>query len=92
VILTAAAYHNWGRWVVECPQPRCFNAEQVATAQPSVECRDCGQRCDIMWPSNPAHIEKVLAARLDAQRRNWYPSESVDDLIAENVAHPGEVR
>jgi hypothetical protein len=45
-----------------------------------------------MWPSNPAGIEKVLAARLDAQRRNWYPSESVDDLIAENVAHPGEVR
>lgn len=78
-----AAYHNWGRWVVECP---CFNAWQMAVGTPLVSCELCERRLAVVWPEEWREIEQLLAGR-ESANRNWRPEETLADLAAENLEH-----
>ena len=45
-----------------------------------------GEGALVIWPPNREEIERICSARLTANR-NWYPWETTDQLIAENIAH-----
>lgn len=79
-----AAYANHGRWVADCV---CGGAEIVCCDRPMV-CGSCGRRCQVDWPDGWQRAEALLDARPLTSTRNWYPDrETVDALVAENVAH-----
>ena len=79
---------NWGRWIADCASPHCTSALQLEYMQPSMTCRDCGWPTGhIVWPDDPAAITYVLSLRPDEKTRNAEPGETVDMLVAENVAH-----
>lgn len=81
-------YANWGRWVVGCSRPFCFSAMQVYPGQTWVACGDCGEMiADLLWPADPEGVETVLNLRPDVRTRNWFPGETLLDLLQENAAH-----
>lgn len=78
------AYVNRGRWIVEC---ECREARE---AQPGVKqwsC-SCSSQYSILWPSDTTRrkIEGLLAQR-PPQNQNWWPWETIETLIAENLEH-----
>jgi hypothetical protein len=83
-------YVNHGRWIAECPD--CHGAQVASRTDARFFCVDClnawcgGHWLRLVWPPNAGAIEAVLLKR-DTHHRNWEPHESVDDLLAENVAH-----
>jgi hypothetical protein len=79
------AYANRGRWVVDCPV--CSDALKLTPGEPLFGCWGCGTEAEVVWPVNPAAIERLLGMRPLAQSRNWQPGETLHDLLAENVAH-----
>lgn len=84
-ILSAKAYINHGRWVVDCP--RCNGGVKVSEQEAG--CPDCGAELAVGWPDQADRdaAEEVLAVR-PTENRNWYPAtEDVDDLKAENLLH-----
>lgn len=82
------AHANWGRWVVLCSGPFCFAAQQVYPGQTLVTCQACETTLGpLIWPADPDAIEAILMLRPDMRTRNWHPGESLEDLLAENVAH-----
>lgn len=86
----AYAEANWGRWLARCPAGLCTNAVQIGRRQTRFECigeGGCGWTSPIQWPADPDGIEMLLRRRPDAKTRNWEPGESLEDLLAENVAH-----
>lgn len=85
--MTAHAYYNWGRWVADCPDPHCSNAEQVDPPGEVLVCSFCLRSWPLVWPDNGPAIEAVLALRPVPATRNWLPGESLATLKAENVAH-----
>ncbi len=50
------------------------------------EAKTAGKVRNIVLPKEQAAIEKLLRPR-DVVNMNWYPGESVDDLLAENKTH-----
>lgn len=78
---------NWGKWIWDCPEAFCNNAEGLIPGQSEVTCSNCGRVASLDWPSGLFAIEEQLARRPVPQTRNWYPGESVDDLRRENAAH-----
>lgn len=76
---TAPAYLNWGRWVVDCPQPGCHDARAVyhpTTGQRQTEdvCYH-GHPFVIVMPA-PADEAQLLAAVADRPHegdQSWYP-------------------
>jgi hypothetical protein len=46
----------------------------------------CGEVFTVEWPLWIAEIEAVMAER-PIPNRNWYPHETLADLLAENVEH-----
>ena len=80
-----AAYVNWGRWVVNCPN--CNSAELAAPGAAAFHCRECGYADGVLWPADLAAIEAALSKRPDARNRNWCPGETVEQLSLENVVH-----
>jgi len=85
--MTTFAYHNWGRWVADCADPACPNAEDLERGQAGMVCSFCGQTQPVVWPADPVAIGRVLASRPVPSTRNWNPGETVDMLIAENIKH-----
>lgn len=89
------AYVNYGKWVADCPD--CRGAELVDPEEPIFFCLGCFNReaenrfRRVIFP--PAkfrnEIENALLDRPALENRNWYPSESVAELIAENVLYLG---
>jgi hypothetical protein len=73
------AYINHGRWVADCP---CGGAELVAEDRLMV-CGSCAARSEVIFPPNVTVLESALAARLK-KNKNWKPTETVADLLAEN--------
>lgn len=76
--------------------PNCNSAEYVWRDGPHVMiCAECGnadingmaRRVDTPDATLMAAIELVLSARSRPQNRNWDPSESVQDLLQENLEH-----
>jgi hypothetical protein len=96
------AYMNHGRWVAQCDTDGCTGAErvwpggQIRVTRTGAEygitgsvmhCANCGQTSRVTFPDERKRIDSLLARRVVPERRNWYPSESVEDLIEENAAH-----
>lgn len=82
---TVAAEANWGRWVVPCYV--CSDALKVTPGDSLFHCWGCGAEAEILWPANREAIERLLLLRPLAQTRNWFPGETLHDLLEENVTH-----
>ena len=94
-VVLARAYA--GRWIADCPV--CSSAAVQPTNRPTWNCQDCGTRLEVRWPSDDMRqgVERLLSQRPIAHTRNWFPGETLHDLLAENVQHgigpsaPGEM-
>lgn len=77
---TAAAYYNWGRWIVDCPEPGCTDARAVY--HPTTGARQTHDVCanghpiqiDMPPPPVEAQIGAVLSERAVEADRSWYPT------------------
>ncbi len=79
---TIDAYVNHGRWVADCA---CNGAELVAPGQEMV-CGSCGARNTVKFPSPKTRTDlDVVLSRREQFRQNWYPYETVDELVAQNI-------
>lgn len=97
--LAVPAYVNYGRWVADCPF--CPGAEQVygelqhkdripypyGIVDSTLHCGYTGKTAPVVFPAHAPQIISILRRRPRARNRNWYPHESVQDLIDENRAH-----
>lgn len=94
--MTVYACIREGRWAVLCPF--CPSAQYGSPADPKFHCVNCGllthtnQWLRVLYPQNWQDIEKVLDVRPNMYNRNWEPDETLDDLLAENLAHADEIR
>ncbi len=86
----ALARVDLGRWLVDCGD--CANAVIVDDLDLIVICPKCGSGgCwrEVIMPAERVKIEELLLMRpgfRDANRnRFWFPGESVDQLVMENV-------
>lgn len=94
--LVARVHQNM--WIVDCPDcgsaAMCWFDDDSGAAHPFM-CDNClNNSVDNRWRPVAAPtaaerrgIESVLQARPVPQTRNWYPHESLVDLIDENLAH-----
>jgi ribosomal protein S27E len=82
------AHAAWSFWEVRCGACR-YGAEQLKRFQAWIECRICGQVTDVIWPPEAmVHgVERLLMMRPDPTTRNWYPGETLGDLMMENGTH-----
>ncbi len=87
--MKAVVYHNWGRWVADCPDPFCSNAEELGRGLTDISfvCSDCRRISEVVWPDDRDSITTLLDVRPVPSTRNWTPSETVADLINENIEH-----
>ena len=77
-------------WIVRCPY--CPNA---VVHQPGAAfyCPNClmqgngGYAMTVVYPEQREQIEAVLCRRPSPNNRNWFPYETVDELIAQNMEH-----
>lgn len=89
----AYARVDHGRWIVDCPF--CPGAARAGWREARFICAECfhvgteaeGKFIRVEWPPNVEEIETVLEAR-PPQRRNWWPTEEISKLRAENYAYP----
>ena len=81
------------RWIAECPEGH--NRQLVFEATPLYMCCECwnvgagGLYREVAFPAERADIEAAIAVRPMPVNRNWLPSETVADLLAENAARGG---
>jgi len=93
----AIVYANVGRWVADCPQPFCRNAEHAGMyegefgglTEAAMHCRRCNTAWPVTWPPpyTRVAIEQLLMERPDPLNRNWLPTQTVSELAAENMEH-----
>lgn len=77
------AYVSAARWVSDCPV--CNAGISLHREWPVGRCLGCGSVFkNIRWPHDFDAIEDALVLRLNRTTQNWQPTETVDDLIAEN--------
>lgn len=52
-------------------------------------CWDCGTDVEVIWPPETVvqGVERLLSLRPDVSTRNWWPGETLHDLLADNMAH-----
>lgn len=95
------ARFNWDKWLVDCAhctsglKPGVHLYEDGRLVRYAVEwgdtsmiCWDCGQVTEnIAWPPDPGAIEVILFMRPDEQNRNWWPGETLAELLLENITH-----
>lgn len=85
--LAARIMHGW--WIVDCPS--CRGADFVWLDRPLQWCGSCGNAAlggswrRVTLPENRQEIEAALLARPDQTTRNWFPHETVTNLLAENA-------
>ena len=86
------AFVNHGRWMVECEV--CVTAVLVDPNDLLFYCPGCatnGSWKRIVMPDERPEIERLLLLRPgwqgNAPNRNWLPSETVQDVIADNLAN-----
>jgi hypothetical protein len=84
---TTNARVAWSRWVGDCTV--CPSALWLSTLQPEFTCWDCGQQIEVVWPSPSliAGVERLLSMRPDPTTRSWYPGETLNDLLLENMQY-----
>jgi len=94
---------NHGRWIVDCEVPNCNCAVVCSMKTPFFLCPECnnfsndGFWFSVEFPDNWIDIENVLVKRpalkdFNASNRNWFPSETLNDLMVENREHGLEVK
>jgi hypothetical protein len=93
----AIAYVNMGYWVAKCPRPWCINVEWFGPGpntgrvgglgREGFTCLRCELRCASDWPDFADEIWRLLERRPQIETRNWEPSETPADLLAENATH-----
>lgn len=67
---------NWGRWLGECPRPRCSNAVPLEPGQGVSLCigeDGCGYAAPVEWPAAAAELTAELQNRPIKADRNWAP-------------------
>jgi len=85
-----AVFVNEARWIVQCPD--CKSAQLACKTDPRFMCHECanvrngGQWRPTLWPKSVDKVEVALGKRLPVNQ-NWLPSETVADMVAENVAY-----
>jgi len=88
-VVLPAQIHE-GRWVALC---ECGGAEVVDPEEPAFYCFSCynvtneGRPRPVDFPAQWRAIERVLLARPMATTRGYIPSETLNSLRAENIAH-----
>ena len=91
-ITPIAARINYGRWIADCPY--CTGAEMVDPNDPVFYCLN--YNCDrpngnaplpVQFPIGRVGLENALLRRPRMQNRNWFPYETLADLLAENAAN-----
>jgi len=87
--LASAPLINFGQWVLRCA---CGNAPSVSVAWDLACCFECGAIYrHLAFPPDRVAIEHVLLART-RQDRNWdSQTETLADLIAQNITRGDEV-
>lgn len=93
--VVAVARVDHSRWIADCPDPECGGAEFVSFADPRFFCCECRNKAidhaylpvELPSTTDRGDIEELLLARSSGESRNWLPSETVDDLLAQNRAH-----
>lgn len=85
--MESPAYVNHGQWVADCPAPGCGDARALFPQDPitgipsptPVYLQQCANGHEFRIDAPPdefrARIEAVLADRLSAKRRNWFPRD-----------------
>lgn len=76
-----------GQWIADCPL--CSSASVLRFGSPAWDCQDCGTELEVRWPPEETRrgIERLLSMRPISHTRNWFPGETLHDLLAENVTH-----
>lgn len=74
-----------GKWLIRCTN--CGNAPAVAPTFALACCFECGAIYEgVSLPPDAAAIAALLVQRPDRHTRRWYPSQTLDELRAENAA------
>lgn len=90
---------NHGRWVVKCPGFQCTGAQIPSGADPWFFCESClnsfnqYQLTPLVWPRfdpTPEEIVEALIIRKSEDNKNWYPGETLSDLVRQNKEHAEE--
>lgn len=81
------AHANWGAWAAKCD--RCPWGGRLQRFTPSFECPFCGLFNEVIWPSEEMvkGVERLLMMRPDPSTRNWWPHETLHDLMWQNAEH-----
>lgn len=87
---TVRAHIHRDSWVVDCPH--CLGAMIVDDKEPIFWCVDCHNAGNDGFPykvdfPHQAEVEALMAMRKNPQTRNWYPGETIVDLIEEQIEH-----
>ena len=82
-----AARANWSRWIVDCLL--CRSALQMRPGSAVFRCWECGLEAAVVWPDVEMQrgVERLLSMRPDPATRNWWPGETLVDLMVENAEH-----
>lgn len=92
----AKAYLAAGRWIVDCAEPGCANAELAPGRTPGFTCSNCGNRDRVVWPTIADGIDTIMSLRPVPETRNWAPrghwwealgyptGQTLEDLRREN--------
>ena len=85
------AYISCGRWLVECLV--CHTAAVADSDDPLFICPGCGDGGwhEVIFPPDKTAIEDTLLRRRGfrdyAPTRNWEVSQTIEDLVTENLDH-----
>ena len=87
---------NWGKWIVQCAS--CDGYLAVRKCEPLTICFACWHDGDIrfrrvVWPGDETYVAKMERVLLQRPRpnQNWDGSETLDELIQENLDHGAPV-
>ncbi len=74
-------------WIAD--DPLCRNAVQLDRFQKVFTCNYCGASYELVWPAEDMvySIERLLLMRPIPYTRNWFPGETLHDLMRENGEH-----
>lgn len=87
----ARARVNWGRWIADCPELYCNNAEDLTPGQATFHCTVCRIVGPVEWPADADGIWSALLERPRPATRNWYPAGH-DEAVRLGLPHGQSAR
>lgn len=83
----AEAHASWGQWAARCGY--CPHGQALQRFTQHFQCPECGKVTEIIWPPAEmvAGVERLLMMRPAPANRNWFPGETLHDLMFENGQH-----